>query len=46
MCLFYLIAVLFQVVHELTDVPCRKILSRHEYGGRMCGEADRFEIAL
>jgi hypothetical protein len=45
-CLFYLITVLLQVVHEVIQVGCREILPRNDYGGRMGGEADRLEVAL
>src|SRR5919204_2103082 len=45
-CLFYLVTALFQVVHKLTQVRCRKILSRYNHGGRMRGEANWFEVTF
>src|SRR5262245_20979347 len=43
--LFYFVGILFEVGYKLTQVRCRKILSCHDYGGRMRGEADWFEVA-
>ena len=44
--LFHALAVLLQIVHEVAQIVRREILLCDDHGRRVCGKADRLEIAF